>query len=250
MVRLEKDGSSRLLRSRRISKWYKHTLVVTAYALVAFLPPQQHYKPSHHHHHRRIRWTYARNVGWSSRYETQISLQRVSGHSDINGQQTGKLTRQRRMQHAPTKASWQMLGNQQRLTRDGNGAPHPTQSPIISPRHRRDTTGRNYLQSHLHRIAVVAFLICPVCSRGEGTSEHLDVCSGLEDPLRQHWDTLEGRARLYWAARRQKARRNFYFLFISSEIELETFKFIRHCEYTPEGNISPEWFSHWGKKYL
>lgn len=57
-----------------------------------------------------------------------------------------------------------------------------------------------YLQRH--RIGAVDYPTLLLYSPGETTSEYLDVCSGLEDTIRQQ-DTLEEQAQFYRTARRQ-----------------------------------------------
>ena len=65
----------------------------------------------------------------------------------------------------------------------------------------RMTTGHDYLQSHLHRIGLADSPLCPLCSEDEGTADHLTSCRALEVVD----DNLQGRARLYWSARRLMA---------------------------------------------
>lgn len=67
----------------------------------------------------------------------------------------------------------------------------------------RMATGHDYLQKHLYRIGLADTPLCPLCSKGEGTAEHLNCCDALE----QADDDLHGRAGLYWEARRQMAFR-------------------------------------------
>lgn len=89
---------------------------------------------------------------------------------------TGRLTRQRRMRHVSTKASTKLFCGTKFEKDDWKTA-------AVDKRWQRLTSPNAVPHS-----------------QGEGISEHLDVCSDLEDTIRQHGGILEGRAWLYWTS--------------------------------------------------